>query len=87
MNRMHPRTLLLVLIGTVPLVVAIAAATAALLLRAGYGYLLGVVLPFVVSMLVIAVLGMFLGRAAGAGRKPEERESPFKGRSQQRDGV
>ena len=87
MNRMHPQTLLLVLIGTVPLVVAVAAVVAALLLRAGYGFLLGVVLPFVVSMLVIAVLGVFLGRAAGAGRKPEERESSSKGRSRQRDGV
>ncbi|MDQ4128706.1 MAG: hypothetical protein M3151_12280 [Actinomycetota bacterium] len=87
MNRMHPQTLLLVLIGVVPLVVAVAGVAAFLLMRAGYGLLLWAVLPFVVSMLVIAGLGVLLGRAAGAGREPEERGSPGEGRSRKRDGA
>ncbi len=86
MNRMNPQTLLLVLIGAVPLVVAVAAVAVVLLLRAGYGFLLGVLLPFVVSMLVIAVLGAFLGRAAGGRRGPEEPGS-CGGRSRRRDGI
>ncbi len=85
MNRMHPQTLLLVLIGAVPLVVAVAAVAAVLLMRAGYGLLLGVVLPFVVSMLMIAALGVFLGRAA-RGQGPEEPEASQR-RSRRRDGV
>lgn len=86
MNRMHPQTLLLVLIGAVPLVVAVAAVAAVLLMRAGYGLLLGAVLPFVVSMLVIAALGVFLGRAARGRRGPEEPGSS-EGRSRRRDGA
>ena len=83
---MSPQTLLLVLIGAVPLVVAVAAVAAVLLLRAGYGLLLGALLPFVISMLVIAALGVFLGRAARGRQEPEESESS-KGRSRERDGV
>lgn len=86
MKRIHPQTLLLVLIGAVPLVVAVAAGAAILLLRAGYGLLLGAVLPFVVSMLVIAALGVLLGRAAGGRRGPEEPGSS-EGRSRRRNGV
>ena len=36
MNRLHPQTLLFVLLGTVPLVVAGAGVVAFLLMRAGY---------------------------------------------------
>ena len=86
MNRIHPQTLLLVLIGAVPLVVAVAAVAVVLLLRAGYGLLLGALLPFVVSLLVIAALGVFLGRAAGRRRGPEESRSSGS-RSRRRDGV
>lgn len=86
MKRMHPQTLLLVLIGAVPLVVAAAGAAAFLLMRAGYGLLFWAVLPFVVSMLVIAALGVLLGRAAGGRRGPEEPGSSA-GRSRRRDGV
>ena len=75
MNRMHPQALLLVLIGAVPLVVAAAGLAAVLLMRAGHGLLFWAVVPFVVSMLIIAVLGVFLGRAAGGRRRPEEPKS------------
>jgi len=83
---MKPQTLLLVLIGAVPLVVAVAAVVAVLLLRAGYGLLLGALVPFVISMLVIAALGVFLGRAARGRRGPAEPGSS-QGRSRERDGV
>ncbi len=86
MNRMRPQTLLLVLIGAVPLVVAVAGVLAFLLMRAGYGLLFWAVLPFVVSMLVIAALGVFLGRAARGRRGSEERGSS-EGRSRRQDGV
>jgi len=83
---MRPQTLLLVLMGAVPLVVAVAAGVAILLVRAGYGLLVGAALPFAVSMLVIAALGVFLGRAAGGRREPDEPGSSG-GRSRRRDGV
>jgi membrane protein implicated in regulation of membrane protease activity len=86
MNRMRPQTLLLVLIGAVPLVVAVAGVVAFLLMRAGYGLLFWAVLPFVVSMLVIAALGVFLGRAARGRRGSEERGSS-EGRARRQDGV
>jgi membrane protein implicated in regulation of membrane protease activity len=86
MNRMHPQTLLLVLIGAVPLVVAAAGVAAFLLMRAGYGLLFWAVLPFLVSMLVIAALGVFLGRAARGRQGPEEPE-PSRRRTGRRDGV
>ncbi|MDP9409051.1 MAG: hypothetical protein M3P70_00860 [Actinomycetota bacterium] len=86
MNRMPPQTLLLVLIGAVPLVVAAAGLAAFLLMRAGYGLLFWAVLPFVASMLIIAVLGVFLGRAAGGRRGPEE-PKPSEGRPRERDGA
>ncbi|MGH3146911.1 MAG: hypothetical protein ACRDTR_14045 [Rubrobacter sp.] len=86
MNRMHPQTLLFVLIGVVPLVVAAAGVVAFLLMRAGYGILFWAVLPFAVSMLVIAVLGLLLGRAAGGRRGSEEPDSSQR-RSRKRDSV
>lgn len=84
MNRLHPQTLLFVLLGVVPLVVAAAGVVAFLLMRAGYGLVVWMVVPFVVSMLVIAVLGVLLGRAAG-GRREERRSS--QGRRRDRNGV
>lgn len=84
MNRMHPQTLLFVLLGTVPLVVAGAGVAAFLLMRSGYGVLVWVVVPFVVSLLVVAALAFVLSRAAGGRRdQKESSEGPRRGR----DGV
>lgn len=80
MNRMHPQTLLFVLLGTVPLVVAGAGVVAFLLMRAGYGVLIWAVLPFVVSLLAVAVIAFVLSRAA---RSDRGRDSQRRGR----DGV
>lgn len=79
MKRANPQTLLLILVLVVPLVVACGLVVAFLLLRAGYGLLVGGLVPFVGSMLVIAAIGVFLGRAAGAsgrsgGEEPENGE-------------
>lgn len=84
MNRMHPQTLLFVLLGTVPLVVAGAGVAAFLLMRSGYGVLLWAVVPFVASLLIVATLAFVLSRAAG-GRRAQERSS--EGRRRDRDGV
>ena len=68
MNSMHPQTLLFVLLGTVPLVVAGAGVAAFLLMRVGYGVLVWAVLPFLASLLIVAALAFVLSRAAKAGR-------------------
>jgi hypothetical protein len=62
--------MLFVLIGTVPLVVVGAGLVSFLLLRAGYSLVVGALLPFAVSLLLVAALGTALGRAAG-GRGTE----------------
>ena len=68
MNRMHPQTLLFVLLGTVPLVVAGAGVAAFLLMRAGFGILVWGVVPFVASLLAVAAISFALSRAARADR-------------------
>ena len=68
MGKVHPLTLLLVLLGVVPLVVGGAGLASFLLLRSGYGYLVGGVVPFLVSLLVVGVVGALLGRAASGRR-------------------
>lgn len=57
-------TLLLVLIGVVPLLVGGAGVASFLLLRAGYGFLVWGVLPFLTLLLVAGTFGLVLGRAA-----------------------
>ena len=86
MSRMHPQTLLFVLLGTVPLVVAGAGVAAFLLMRAGYSVLVWAVVPFVGSLLIVAALAFVLSRAARAGRGQDERGSSG-GRRRDRDGV
>ena len=76
---MHPKTLLFILVGAVPLVVVGAGLVSFLLLRAGYGLLVGGVVPFVVSLLLAAALGALLGKAASGRRRPEGRRPPDKG--------
>jgi hypothetical protein len=67
-DRARAKTMLFVLIGVIPLVVAGAGLASFLLLRAGYGLVIGALLPFAVSLLLAAALGAVLGRAA-AGRR------------------
>jgi hypothetical protein len=67
-DRAHAKTMLFVLIGVVPLVVAGAGAASFLLLRAGYGLVVGALVPFGVSLLLVAMLAAALGRAAGRTR-------------------
>ena len=79
---MQPQTLLFVLLGTVPLVVAGAGVAAFLLMRAGFGFLIWGVVPFVASLLAVAAISFLLSRAARAGR-----DEPSEGRRRGRDGV
>ena len=84
MNRLRPETLLFVLLGSVPLVVALAGVAAFLLMRAGFGFLVWGVVPFVASLLAVAALSFALSRAARASRdRGESSEGPRRGR----DGV
>ena len=69
---MHPKTLLFILIGVIPVVVVGAGVVSFLLLRAGHGLLVGAVVPFVVSLLLAAALGALLGRAASGRRRGPE---------------
>jgi hypothetical protein len=71
-DRAHARTMLFVLIGVVPLVVAGAGLVSFLLLRAGYGLVVGALLPFAVSLLLVAILAAALGRAAGRSRDGDD---------------
>jgi hypothetical protein len=81
MNRLRPETLLFVLLGTVPLVVAGAGVADFLLMRAGFGFLVWGVVPFVASLLAVAALSFALSRAARAGRdRGESSEGPRRGR-------
>ena len=86
MNRMHPQTLLFVLLGTVPLVVAGAGVAAFLLMRAGFGVLIWAVLPFLASLLAVAAIAFLLSRAAGGDRGRDGRGASGE-RSRGRDGV
>jgi predicted membrane channel-forming protein YqfA (hemolysin III family) len=81
-SRLRPETLLFVLLGTVPLVVALAGVAAFLLMRAGFGFLVWGVVPFVASLLAVGVLAYALSRAARAGR-----DEPSEARRRGRDGV
>ena len=77
MRRIHPITLLFVLLGVVPLLVGGAGVASFLLLRAGYDFLVWGLLPLVVLLLIAGSLGAVLGMAAGgdppgAGRKEEK---------------
>ena len=74
MQNWRPRTLLLVLVSVVPVIVALAFVAAILLARAGFGLAIWALVPFVVSMALIGVLGVVLGRAA-ARRASEGRRS------------
>jgi hypothetical protein len=84
MNRLRPETLLFVLLLTVPLVVAGAGVIAFFLMRAGFGFLIWGVVPFVASLVAVAALSFALSRAARAGRDRDESSGAPRRR---RDGV
>lgn len=81
---MHPQTLLMVLIGVIPLAVLVAGGAAFLLLRAGFGFLVWGVLPFVGLLVVAAAMGLVFGRAASSWRSSEGERSG-RGRTRKRD--
>ena len=81
---MHPQTLLFVLLGAVPVVVACAGVAAFLLMRAGYSVVVWAVLPFAASLLAVAAIAFLLSRAA---RSDPGRDGTSGGRSRGRDGV
>ena len=81
---MRPETLLFVLLGTVPLVVAVAGVAGFLLMRGGFGFLVWGVVPFVASLLAVAALSFLLSRAARIGRGGD---GSSEGRRRGRDGV
>jgi uncharacterized membrane protein len=64
--------MLFVLIGAVPLLVAGAGVASFLLLRADYGLVLGALVPFAVSLVLVALLSVALGRAAGTRRRDHD---------------
>lgn len=68
MRNANPLTLLLILVCTIPLVVVAAGLASFLLLRAGYGYLIGGGLPLLACLLIAGVLGALLGGAASRNR-------------------
>lgn len=75
------RALLLLFMAVVPVIVGLALLAAVLLQRAGFGLVVWALVPFIVSMLLIAGLGVVLGRAAA--RPPPDGSS----RSRKDDGV
>jgi hypothetical protein len=83
-SRMRPETFLFLLLGTVPLVVAGAGVAAFLLMRAGFGFLVWGVVPFVASLLAVAAISFLLSRAARIGRGGDGSSG---GRRRGRDGV
>jgi hypothetical protein len=83
-SRMRPETFLFLLLGTVPLVVAGAGVAAFLLMRAGFGFLVWGVVPFVASLLAVAAISFLLSRAARIGRGGD---GSSEGRRRGRDGV
>jgi uncharacterized membrane protein len=64
--------MLFVLIGAVPLLVVGAGVASFLLLRADYGLVLGALVPFAVSLVLVALLSVALGRAAGTRRRDHD---------------
>ncbi len=72
MDPRHAKTMLFVLIGAVPLLVAGAGVASFLLLRADYGLVLGALVPFAISLVLVAILSAALARAAGTRRRDHD---------------
>lgn len=66
---MQQKTLLLVMVLSVPIMVLVSGLISFLLLRMGFGVLVWAVLPFLGLLLLVAALGLILGRSAGGGNK------------------
>ncbi len=64
--------MLFVLIGAVPLLVAGTGVASFLLLRADYGLVVGALVPFAISLVLVAILSAALGRAAGTRRRDHD---------------
>lgn len=88
MKDRDPNKLLLALMGVIPLVVLASVAVAYLLVRAGFGPLVGAGAPFVAATIFIVGLSVALGRAAGgSGGSSDDRSDGSGGRPRKRDGV
>lgn len=70
----RPSTLLLVFMVIIPLLVLVAGGVSVVLLRAGYGIFVGLVVPSLVLSAAVVVLGVFLGRAASRRAREEDIE-------------
>ena len=75
MRPTNPYALLFILVVTVPVVVGGAGLASFLLLRAGYGLLVGGGLPLLAMLLIVGCLGAILGRALD-GNLPGRSGSP-----------
>jgi hypothetical protein len=64
LEEVRPSTLLLIFMLSVPVLVAVAGLAAVVLIRAGYGTLIGLVVPSLALSAATVVLGVSLGRAA-----------------------
>lgn len=92
MRRISPTALPLVLLGVVLLLSlfgALAGVVSFLLMRAGYGFVVWGILPFLALLLVALVLGAIVWRAAGGalpgiGRRDRTEEKPSEEHSSSR---
>lgn len=73
---MNQKIFLLVMVLAVPMLVLLSGAVSFSLLRMGYGVLVWALLPFLGLLLMVAVLGFVLSRAAGKGRRNSGSKSP-----------
>lgn len=73
---MSQKTLLLTMVSSVPILVGLFGLVSFLLLRMGYGVLVWAVLPFLGLLILVAALGVFLGRSAGQGGKETSEKRP-----------
>ena len=70
---------LFILMVTVPILVGGAGLASFLLLRAGYGLVVGGVVPFLAMLLCTGLLGVILGRTVGRPPANESGEQPREG--------
>jgi hypothetical protein len=86
-SRVRPLTLLLVLLGAVPLIVGVSGVVSYFLWRAGNGLLVWGVLPLV-TLLLVGTLGAILGLAAGGTQNsPDENDGAARKGPRREDNV